>query len=571
MQLGGGSGRLRRGRAPPCPSEGHSGAWCNTHTRAARASNNNVASSSAASAGCRLRVARVLPQRPHPLPRGSGISRVGKRVGGSSRLGHGADAVNAGSSGQGSGDSNFSQIEEFAFRHLDRLRTKSSSYEELVESLDGASNGVESLDPLGQGPNLDFAHDNDYNTITESGNKVLTSSLVYEALMLNSSGQTQKAYLKRRDLLRHYDLQPRDLRRVDPTLADTSPSLSVRDDAILVNMGGLRAIISAEKAIVFQPDSPYTKKFVEIVSPRLAASSGHASALPDLASSEIFKERPSDDKNLPFELECCEGAMMVTVGNLDYELDSVEERIGHLLKKLPAQVNTENLEELRRVKSLLVELESKSEQVVDLLVDFLEDEDDIAGMNLTGQLKQLDEKEQESREKKKQKRKREKEAKKREQAMMNDMVFTTDDLAGGAAQEDFVTVSMDDDEIESMLDEADKELEEVEDVIEYYLQRCTATHSEAETLLVGMRDMEESISVVLSSRRFEVNRLELALSIGSFAASLGAMISGIFGMNLRNKFELSVAAFYGTTFGILLLCFGVAFFIYRWTKFRKIL
>ena len=33
--------------------------------------------------------------------------------------------------------------------------------------------------------------------------------------------------------------------------------------------------------------------------------------------------------------------------------------------------------------------------------------------------------------------------------------------------------------------------------------------------------------------RPQVNRLELLLSIASFAAALGAMVAGIFGMNLR--------------------------------------
>jgi len=39
--------------------------------------------------------------------------------------------------------------------------------------------------------------------------------------------------------------------------------------------------------------------------------------------------------------------------------------------------------------------------------------------------------------------------------------------------------------------------------------------------------------VSLSARRYEVGRLELMLSMGSFAAALGAMIAGIFGMNMR--------------------------------------
>lgn len=51
------------------------------------------------------------------------------------------------------------------------------------------------------------------------------------------------------------------------------------------------------------------------------------------------------------------------------------------------------------------------------------------------------------------------------------------------------------------------ELEEVEDLLEYYLQRATTTQSEAERLLAGSRDLEESIGVSLSARRFEVGPL----------------------------------------------------------------
>jgi len=409
---------------------------------------------------------------------------------------------------------------------------------------------------------LSFTHDNDYNSIGPNQNgvgegygakqaSVLSGSLVYEALALDANGKTSKVYLKRRDLLRCYDLQPRDLRRVDPSKSDAgSPSLSVRDEAILISLGGMRGIISAEKAIIFEPDSPYAKKFIDIVSPRLAASSGAANFEDTSHQRETRpKSRKVDDKNLPFELECVEGALMVLVGQLDYDLAAVKERIALLLKKLPAQVNTQNLEELRRVKSLLVALESRSEQVQELLAEFLDDEDDIAEMNLTSQLK-----EEENKRKRKQQR---------EQDSL--------EIGDGIGETEFVSVSVDEDQIESILEEANRELEEVEDLIEYYFQRCAGTHSDAERLLQGMRDMEESISVVLSSRRFEVNRLELALSMGSFAASLGAMISGIFGMNLRSKLELSVSAFYLTTAGILVLCFSVFWFCFRYTKKRGVL
>ena len=56
----------------------------------------------------------------------------------------------------------------------------------------------------------------------------------------------------------------------------------------------------------------------------------------------------------------------------------------------------------------------------------------------------------------------------------------------------------------------EREVEEAEDLLEYYLQRAATTQSEAERLLAGARDLEESIGVSLSARRFEVHPRMLA-------------------------------------------------------------
>ena len=117
----------------------------------------------------------------------------------------------------------------------------------------------------------------------------------------------------------------------------------------------------------------------------------------------------------------------------------------------------------------------------------------------------------------------------------------------------------------------EQELEEVEDLLEYYLQRVATNSSEAEKLLSGARDLEESIAVSLSARRLSVIRLELMLSIGSFAAALGAVISSIFGMNLRSTFENSVVGFWGVTAGICMLCFVSCWLLFRFAKSRRIL
>lgn len=90
-------------------------------------------------------------------------------------------------------------------------------------------------------------------------------------------------------------------------------------------------------------------------------------------------------------------------------------------------------------------------------------------------------------------------------------------------------------------------------------------------MLAGARDLEESIGVSLSARRYEVNRLELLLSIGSFAAAVGAMFAGIFGMNMRSNMESSVASFWGISGAIVLGCAYIFFAIMRYTRNKKIL
>ncbi len=63
-----------------------------------------------------------------------------------------------------------------------------------------------------------------------------------QVLRLDSSGRTRKFYVRRRDLLKEYRLQPRDLRRIDPTIdyTKTSPSITIKENVLLLCLGGVR-------------------------------------------------------------------------------------------------------------------------------------------------------------------------------------------------------------------------------------------------------------------------------------------------------------------------------------------
>ena len=53
-------------------------------------------------------------------------------------------------------------------------------------------------------------------------------------------------------------------------------------------------------------------------------------------------------------------------------------------------------------------------------------------------------------------------------------------------------------------EEEERELQQVEDMLDYYLSRAAMAEDEAQQMLSGARDLEESIGVSLSARRLEV-------------------------------------------------------------------
>ena len=63
-----------------------------------------------------------------------------------------------------------------------------------------------------------------------------------QVLRLDRSGRARQVFARRRDLLKEHRLQPRDLRRIDPSvdINKTPPSITIKDNVILLCMGGVR-------------------------------------------------------------------------------------------------------------------------------------------------------------------------------------------------------------------------------------------------------------------------------------------------------------------------------------------
>lgn len=330
----------------------------------------------------------------------------------------------------------------------------------------------------------------------------------YEVIEVKPNGITLKNEISRRQLLKLSGLRLRDIRSVDPSLwlTNSIPSLLVREQAILLNLGSLRAIAMKDNVLVFDHRSEGGQAFLNFLLPRL--------------NPKNINGAPT----MPFELEVVEAALISRTQRLERKLMEVEPRVAALLEVLPNRLTAHILEELRLSKQALVELASRAGALRQMLLELLEDPDEIRRMTIIGR----------------------------------SCIIRKGDHSVECS------ISLD-------KQIAEEEAEEIEMLLENYLQRCESCHGQAERLLDSAKEMEDSIAVNLSSRRLEVSRLELLLQVGTFCTALGALIAGIFGMNLKSYLEEHVFAFWLTTAGIIFGAIALFVLMYSYLKNRKIL
>ncbi|PON32561.1 Magnesium transporter [Parasponia andersonii] len=331
---------------------------------------------------------------------------------------------------------------------------------------------------------------------------------VYEVVEVKLDGTICTRKINRRHLLKSSGLRPRDIRSVDPSLFLTNsvPSLLVRERAILLNLGSLRAIAMQEQVLIFDYNCKGGKAFIETLLPRL--------------NPKNINGGPS----MPFMIEVVEAALLSRIQRLEQRLMDLEPRVQALLEVLPNRLTAHILEQLRISKQTLVELDSRAGALRQMLLDLLEDPHEIRCICIMGRNCTLKK--------------------------------GSEDVECSVALEKQI---------------AEEEEEEIEMLLENYLQRCESCHGQAERLLDSAKEMEDSIAVNLSSRRLEVSRVELLLQVGTFCVAVGALFAGIFGMNLRSYLEEHMFAFWLTTAGIIVGAVVGFFLMYSYLRKRKIL
>ena len=79
-----------------------------------------------------------------------------------------------------------------------------------------------------------------------------------------------------------------------------------------------RAIITAHSCLLFEPNNPQSKKFLECVTPRLTANEGARVLAEYRRDHDDYPE--GEHEQPPFELEMVEGALMVATGTHQFAI-----------------------------------------------------------------------------------------------------------------------------------------------------------------------------------------------------------------------------------------------------------
>jgi len=233
------------------------------------------------------------------------------------------------------------------------------------------------------------------------------------------------------------------------------------------------------------------------------------------------KDRNDGDQNVddsspvPFEFVALEAMLAAMRDTITKQLAALESKSRHALTKLRQNVLTQGRETLFLASEELHEVELRVSAIEKALGEVLDSDDDMACMYLT-------------------------------RLFQCPSAFDSPDFA--------------------------MYHEEAELLLESYLQDVRAIGARAERLRFEITSTEKLVNLELDAVRNRLLQVDLALETMTMTIGFGAMVAGLYGMNLKSGYEESDNWFWTVfilIFGITLLVPPVLFFLFRFFGFHK--
>ncbi|KAK3162587.1 hypothetical protein QOZ80_1BG0091240 [Eleusine coracana subsp. coracana] len=332
-----------------------------------------------------------------------------------------------------------------------------------------------------------------------------------EWLVVPAAGEPRTAEFGKHQIMGMTGLPARDLRVLDPLLSYPSTILG-RDRAVVVNLEHVKAIVTADEALVPDPGNPLVRPFLLDLHARLALpdvprrspatdrgnetdqSEGNGPAPPDCRAQTI--------KILPFEFKVLEVCLEYTCKCLETETLALEKEAYPALDELTSKVSTLNLEHVRQIKSRLVGLSGRVQKVRDELEHLLDDDIDMSEMYLTRKLTF--------------------------QGFRDSLDSPFTDHVDEREEED-----CDNETTSGRESSAKPNIEELEMLLEAYFVQVDGTLNKLYNLREYVDDTEDYINIMLDEKQNQLLQMGVMLTTATVVATAGIAVVSLFGMNIH--------------------------------------
>ena len=309
-------------------------------------------------------------------------------------------------------------------------------------------------------------------------------------------------------------IQPRDMRKIDPHFSSgVDAVLLVRRSALMFSMAHIAAVVLHDRCYLVVPQG--ADSILSVMMDRLRDIEIFSSSSEKEDEEEEDGEHEKETKNekrmnedrkrrsetddsnaIPFEFLALEAMLATMRDSISKKLDDLETRARDALSKLRQNVLTQGRETLFMTSEELHDAELRVNAIEKALKEVLDCDEDMACMYLT------------------------------------------------RLEED-----------PDAFDDPDFNLfhEEVELLLESYLQDIRGLGARAERLRFEITSTEKLVTLELDAVRNRLLQVDLALESMTMTIGFGAMIAGLFGMNLRSGKETTDGWFWG----ICILVFGL--------------
>ncbi|KAI7836466.1 hypothetical protein COHA_009683 [Chlorella ohadii] len=219
-------------------------------------------------------------------------------------------------------------------------------------------------------------------------------------VLIDETGHVSYTTLRKQALVTELQLRHRDIRALDPAVQLPYPSaIFIRKQALVLNLEGLKLLISKDKTLVISVPSPtdlaarlppdLNNPIVVQLSNHIAASKfpfgdghGYEGGMSGAASYMSLEELKHMEA-MPYELRALEAALLVLVRILQHETAALESTTLPVLARIRRSVARPDLEQLYEIQNKLDKSIARMGKIKEILEELLDDEMQMAGMCLS--------------------------------------------------------------------------------------------------------------------------------------------------------------------------------------------